>query len=213
MQFLLTFVALCVGVTVSPMEPEAKENLSEKFSVQGQTLVYDTVQVGADGEISADDAEDLLAHLQQNPDITVLELNSEGGSLYAGAEMARIVIDFELDTRVSGECFSSCVTIFLGGAKRQMMLGSKIGFHQTAWHASQIKEYFDEWHESEGWETPFEFTSWVYEDTQTEVFEDLMYMIDRGVDAAFAIRTKGIRNSDVWYPSRVELTQAGVLRD
>lgn len=213
MQAFLTFLALLIGMTASAPDIAADEAASDKFSIQGQTLVYDTVQVGPDGDITNDDIDAMLAQLTENPGITTLELNSEGGSVYAGFEMARIVIDFELDTIVSGECFSSCVSIFLGGNKRQMMLGSKIGFHQTAWAPSATQEYYEERRDGKGWETPFDFASWLYEDTQTEVYEELMYMIDRGVDAAFAIRTKGVRNSDNWYPSRVELVQAGVLRD
>ncbi|WP_406648094.1 ATP-dependent Clp protease proteolytic subunit [Aliisedimentitalea scapharcae] len=215
MHLFLTFFALLVGTLAGSLDTQARDVNNGKFMVAGHTLIYnsDLAVVGDNDEVANEDIDTLLTLLRANPDISVLELNSEGGSVYAGMEMARIVIDFGLDTIVSGECFSSCVTIFLGGSKRQMMLGSKIGFHQTAWPPAAIAEYYGEWRESEGWETPFDFAAWVYADTQTEVFEDLTYMIERGVDPEFAIRTKGIRNSDFWYPSRLELTNAGVLRD
>lgn len=186
------------------------------FRVDGETLVYDTTrgdEVGGTDDIEVAHIERLLALLRQNPEIRVLDLNSTGGSLYAGREMARIVLDFDLDTLVSGECFSSCVRIFLAGAGRRMLLGAKIGFHQTTWSPGSVEEYYNANRDSDGWGTPFDFASWVYEDTQTEVHDDLIYMIDRGVDAEFAVRTKGVRADDSWYPSRLELTRAGVLRE
>ena len=193
----------------------SKEPVEGKFTLRGDTLVYDTLTAAPDGEeeITSDDVEAMRDLLRANRGVKILELNSDGGSVWAGEEMARIVIDFELDTIVSGECFSSCVTIFLGGQSRRMMLGSKIGFHQNRWSPRSTESYYDKWRENEAWETPFDFASWIYEDTQSEVIEDLTYMIERGVDAAFAIKTKGVRNDDEWYPSRLELVQAGVLRD
>lgn len=193
----------------------AKETMEWKFTLRGDTLVYDTLTDAPDGEdeISTKDVDIMRDMLRANREIRILELNSDGGSVWAGEEMARIVIDFELDTIVSGECFSSCVTIFLGGKSRRMMLGSKIGFHQNSWSPKSTESYYEKWRENEKWETPFDFASWVYDDTQIEVAEDLTYMIERGVDPAFAIKTKGVRNDDEWYPSRLELMQAGVLRD
>lgn len=186
-----------------------------KFQIDGETLIYDTETTvnGDEAEITNSDIDRLLTHLRDNPQITTVELNSSGGSVYAGNEMARIVIDFELDTLVSGECSSSCVTIFLGGDRRRMLLGSKIGFHQREWPADAMQSYYDKWGKDSGWDTPFEFSSWVYEDTQAEMYEDLTFMIERGVDPTFAIETKRIPNSNEWFPSRLQLIHAGVLRE
>lgn len=182
-----------------------------KFDVQGSTLIYDT-EDRVNSEIESEDVDLLLNVLRDNEGITVLELNSTGGSVWAGREMARIVVDFGLDTIVNGECSSSCVRIFLAGNNRQMTLGSKIGFHQPRWSAASMESYYEKWREDDGWDTPFEFAEWVFDDTQREFHEDLAYMIDRGVSAEFAVRSKGIPNDDNWFPTRVELTLAGVLR-
>ena len=211
--YAVALAVFCTGML--PGASISREALSGKFTLEGDTLIYDTETAvsGEEADITTDDVDVLLDLLRANPGLRVLELNSDGGSVWASEEMARIVIDFELDTIVSGQCFSSCVTIFLGGKARRMMLGSKIGFHQTSWSSGSTQNYYEKWREDEGWETPFDFASWLYEDTQSEVYEDLSYMIERGVDPAFAIRTKGVRNDDDWYPSRLELVQAGVLRD
>ena len=63
------------------------------------------------------------------------------------------------------------------------------------------------------WETPFEFASWLYEDTQAEVFSDFEYLLERGVNAQFAIRTLKASSDSMWYPRRVELEAAGVLTE
>jgi hypothetical protein len=202
---------LCGVVLAGQAIAESHSELPDKFDIRGSTLVYDT-ETEVNTEIQSEDVDTLLEVLRSNEGLRTLELNSSGGSVWAGREMARIVIDFGLDTIVHGECASSCVRIFLAGKNRQMTLGSKLGFHQPFWSAANMQSYYEQWREQDGWATPFEFSEWVFEDTQREFHEDLTYMISRGVDAEFAVKSKGIPNSDNWYPSRVELSLAGVLR-
>ena len=207
LSLLVVFATLLATQTLA----ESHSDLPPKFDVRGTTLIYDT-ETNVNTEIESDDVDHLLAVLRANEGLRVLELNSSGGSVWAGREMARIVIDFGLDTIVHGECASSGVRVFLAGQNRQMTLGSKLGFHQPFWSAANMQSYYEQWREQDGWDTPFEFSEWVFEDTQREFHEDLTYMISRGVDAEFAVKSKGIPNSDNWYPTRVELTLAGVLR-
>jgi len=215
---LLCLILLCAPFAVAAKDVKRDapdETLGLKFWVQDTTLVFDTESKvnGDEAEMTVRDIKRLLAMLTDNPDITELELNSTGGSVFAGDEMARIVIDFELNTVVSGECSSSCVNVFLGGKQRRMYLGSKIGFHERSWSASAIKDYYQTNRASNKWETPFDFASWSYKDTQAEIHKDLVFFIDRGVDPGFAIRAKRVRPSGLWYPGRLELRHSGVLRD
>ena len=193
----------------------AKDPLPKKFSLDGQVLIYDTEAeaLGDDAEMTVGDVDVLREMLNKNPDVTELQLNSIGGSVYAGEEMAWIVIDFGLDTTVSGECISACVDLFLAGNRRRMMLGSKMGFHQRQWSPKSVKNYYESWSEDEGWESPFDFASWIYEDTQSEIYEHLTYLTERGVDAGFAIETLRVGPGGEWYPSRLKLIAAGVLRE
>lgn len=181
-----------------------------KFSLQGERLVYDTESGETDAEIEDVDVDALGELMRGNPAISTLVLNSGGGSVWAGMEMARIVLDYEIATEVDGECSSACVNIFLAGQSRSMTRGSKIGFHARSWAPSAVESYYETWREDEGWDTPFEFGSWIYEDTQAEIYDDLKYITSRGVDADFAIKTKTPR-SKTWYPRRDELERAGVL--
>ena len=185
---------------------------AEKFRTDGAALIYDTESAAdpAQQEIQPEDLDTLRRLLEDTPGLTKLVLNSGGGSVWVGNEMAHVVRDYELDTEVDGECSSSCVIVFLAGATRTMTRGSKIGFHQRSWAPDAVQSYYDRWREDEGWDTPFDFGSWLYQDTQTETWAELTYMISRGVDPAFAIETKRMR-ANTWFPARDALTAAGVL--
>ncbi|WP_341366804.1 hypothetical protein [Yoonia sp. BS5-3] len=212
--------SLAMGLIVVATDlPAQKFGLAEggvtgKFDLRGSVLIYnsDNAAVGGYPEIEMADVEELRGYLRSQPHIKTLELNSGGGSVWAGNEMARIVLDFGLNTRVEGECSSSCVNIFLAGQNREMARGSSIGFHQYGWTDEGIESYFKEWRDEENWRTPYDFASWLYQDTQHETAAHLEYMISRGVDPLFAIEAKKYRPA-MWYPTRSELEDAGVLRD
>lgn len=207
-------LALALSLTLAPLVSVARGDDSDgssKFSIEGAVLTYDT-EIAEDGEIEDDDVEVMLALLQANPGITTLVLNSGGGSVWAGNEMSRIALDFGLNTEVNGECSSSCVNIFLAGDRRKMRRGSKIGFHSRSWSPSATKRYYDRWREVENWETPFDFASWIYRDTQAEMHEDLSYVTSRGVDPQFAIRMIAPRDK-MWFPRREILKEAGFLTE
>jgi hypothetical protein len=188
---------------------------SGKFRLEGTTLVYDTVTPGEGqaASIEREDIDELLAHLRANDQITTLQLNSGGGAVWAANRMKQIIIDFGLDTHIHGICESSCVTVFLGGEKRTMSLGSVMGFHQIYWSADAIEDYYERNREDEGWDSPFEFAEWMYLDTQDEIFAHLSFMVSRGVDPEFAIKSISDPGSTMWRPYRITLLLAGVLTE
>jgi hypothetical protein len=186
---------------------------SEKFVIDGSTVIYDTYAASDEyeQEITWDDVDELEGLLKSNTNITKIELNSGGGIIEAAVFMADLIIDFELDTNVNGTCESACTLIFLGGEKRTVERGSWLGFHQSYWDAPYIQEFYERNKESDGWSNPFDFASWLYENTQQEVLRNLEYFVERGVDARFAIKTMRATSDDMWYPRRKELEAAGVI--
>ncbi|WP_420005293.1 hypothetical protein [Arenibacterium sp. LLYu02] len=201
---------LCLAAPALALDPA-----SSRLKVKGETLYFDT-ENAADteaGEIVTEDIDLFREVLQANPQVTELMLNSGGGSIYASSEIAWIVTDVGLNTTVDGECVSACVDIFLAGDRRRMTLGSKIGFHRRSWSPDSVESYYEDLREGQGWDTPFVFGSWIYEDTQREMYEYLSFMVSRGVDAGFAIETLQVDSGDEWYPSRLEMSAAGVLRE
>ncbi|MEM9967294.1 MAG: hypothetical protein AAF755_04245 [Pseudomonadota bacterium] len=202
-------VAVC-AVLALPLMAQAEE---QRFKITGTELFYasDVVEPGFSDDITFEDRDRLRALLRAHDHVEKLVFNSSGGGFYAANAIADLVIDFALDTQVQDRCESSCVTIFLAGQNRTMAPGGRIGFHQVRWSASSIEEYFAANQEEENWETPFDFAAWMYLDTQTETYTRLMYMLSRGVDPAFAIRTIRKPDTGMWYPNRAVLLSAGVL--
>ena len=181
------------------------------FKVEGSKLYFDTENIiGVDG-INNNHVENIFDILKSNDQIKTLVLNSEGGLIVAAQEIADLVIDAELDTHVDGVCFSACATIFLGGNVRSLGLGGKIGFHKGSWDATSIKSYYKTNKEDQGWLNPFEFASWLYEDTQSDVFKEFEYLLERGVQPNFAIKTLKADADGMWKPRRSELRSGGIL--
>lgn len=205
----MTRVAAALLALASLLGPASA---AERFTVDGTALIYDTEQSGAEG-INYKDVARLRELLRANPEVTKLQLNSSGGGYYPAFDMANILVDFDLDTEVLDECSSSCVFVFLGGRNRSMTRGGRIGFHRTYWEPESVEEYYNDVHGDRGWQDPFDFVSWNYEDTQLEVFERLTFMIERGVTAAFSIETLRADSSDMWYPYRIRLIAGGVLTE
>lgn len=211
---MLRLMTALVFLALAPAAA-AKEGLPQKFSLQGQTLVYDTETdvEGEPAEITDEDIGRLRKILEKHPEISEMQLNSIGGSVYAGAEIAGLVLEYGLDTSIDGECISACVDVFLAGNRRRMTIGSRIGFHQRSWPAPAVHKYYRSERKEQRWATPFEFGSWIYEDTQREIYDLLSYMVARGVDPGFAIETQRTGPGGEWYPSRLRLIAAGVLRE
>ncbi|OIQ43728.1 MAG: hypothetical protein BM558_10685 [Roseobacter sp. MedPE-SW] len=199
------------SLVLGPISLWAKESLSEKFEVKGSILIYDTEK--NNGEILDDDIRALKLSLRKNTEIKELQLNSSGGSVHAGTEMAQIVMKYQLDTYVEGECTSACVDVFLAGNRRHMARGAKIGFHQRSWASEAVQRFYRSNRNRNRWDTPFEFGSWIYADTQAEIHAHQLYMVSRGVDPGFVVTTLQAGAHDVWYPTEQELVAAGVLRE
>jgi len=196
---------LALAVTIISVCNIAKA--SEKFVIDGNTIIYDTYAASDEyeQEITWDDVDELESLLKSNKSIAKIQLNSDGGIIEAAFFMADLIIDFELGTNGSGTCESACSLIFLGGEKRIVERGSWLGFHQSYWDASYIQEYYEQNQNDSGWMTPFDFASWLYEDAQEEVLRNLEYFVERGVDARFAIKTMRATSDDMWYPRMKEM--------
>ena len=190
---------------------------NEKFTLDGNVLYYNTEIASKEEnrEINWDDVDSFKKILSENPQIKSVYITSWGGQIDAAIEIGDIIIDYELNTHAVEICFSACPLAFLGGEKRTLQRGDKIGFHQGTWDAASIEEYYDdkETQEYYGWKNPFDFASWLCEDTQREIYSEFKYYIERGIDPAFVIETMAARSDDGWYPRRKELLDANFLTE
>ena len=188
---------------------------NEKFKVDGEVLHYNTELAVEEinRQIMDEDVEVLLKTLKENPNIKTINLTSWGGYISAAVEMADIIIDFELDTHVKEICFSACPLLLVGGETRTLERGSKIGFHRSSWASDSMKSFYEdkETREIYGWKNEFDFSSWVYDDSQEEIYSQFKYYLERGVSPSFVIETMKARSEDGWYPRRKDLLEANVI--
>ena len=131
--------------------------------------------------------------LKSEPSIKQIVLNSAGGDIEAAFYMADLIIDYELDTNVSGTCESACFGL---------LVKSGLSSEARGWISSvllgcpYIEDYFERNKDSEGWSNAFDFASGLYGDTQQEVLRNLQYFVERGVDAGH-IKTMKATSDDM----------------
>lgn len=85
----------------------------------------------AKGDIGNGSAKALEKAIFENPDITLLEIDSPGGFVREEEMVFNIVQEHKLDTLVLGRCSSACTGIFLAGERRYIGPKARLGFHQA----------------------------------------------------------------------------------
>ena len=204
-------------VSLSMMLNSVNVYANEKFKVDGNILHYNTeIAVDENNQIiNSEDVDYLLKTLKDNPNIKTLHLTSWGGSIGAAADMSDIIIDFGLNTHVKEICFSACNLLLIGGETRTLEQGSKIGFHRSSWSSESMKDYYKDKENQEyfGWENEFDFSSWVYDDSQEDIYKQFKYYLERGISPEFVIETMRARSEDGWYPRRKELIEANIITE
>ena len=186
-----------------------------KFVVENRILHYNTELATKEENqvITFDDIDVFDKVLKENPNIKVVHLTSWGGDIESSYEIADLIIDYDLDTHVVDICFSGCTTLLLGGKRRTLEKGSKVGFHRSWWDVDLMKDYYEENKEYEGWGNIFEFAAWIHEDAQEEIYKDFEFLLERGIDPLFSIKTLKAEKNDGWYPRRKELLNANFLTE
>ena len=186
----------------------------DKFTIDQAKLIYDTenIEDWENAEINQDDPDIFFQLLSENPQITTVQLNSGGGLQADAYEISDLIIDFDLDTHVNGICHSSCTILFLAGNKRTVERGSTLGFHQLHWAAESQRVYY-EYYLGTDWNDEFEYAEWLYNDAQATILLDMEYLLERGVEPSFAIKTLQADSYDMWIPRRKELINAGVITE
>ncbi|MBL6785619.1 MAG: hypothetical protein ISQ32_04880 [Rickettsiales bacterium] len=179
------------------------------FTLQGDTLIYDT----GDVDIKEDDYNNLKEILLENDDIKTIQLNSYGGDLFAANAMGDLIVDFELNTHAVGICESACINIFIAGEKRTLERGSKLGFHRAYMEVDLVREDYVLFKDEMGWEDEFDLAVYMYDIGMDDAFTELKLLLERGVDADFAIRTLSTESDGMWYPRRKELIEANVITE
>jgi hypothetical protein len=127
--------------------------------------------------------------LEVNPKIQVIRLKGPGGRIGEAHELRRLIGERGLVTYVGSTCASACTIAFLGGSRRYLAPGARLGFHRGTFPGATIGEL------------------------DRENNADRRWLIGMGVPRWFADRAYSTPNDDIWWPTPHELWQAGVITD
>jgi len=132
----------------------------------------------------------LINTLAAYPGIERAMLASEGGLVFAARAIALNISRQRIDTHVDEICNSACTIAFIGGQRRTLAAGGKLGFHRYRMGISN---------------------SPVNIDIDMELEKERRFFERQGVSADFVARVFDAGHDAIWYPGPDELAAAGVI--
>jgi hypothetical protein len=139
------------------------------------------------GNFGSGSAEEVGKVIASAKKLRVVSLESHGGRLREAADIAKAVRERHLDTYVEGYCESACTYIFLAGVDRAATPNAKIGFHSPDFPG------FDA-------------------NTRSEMTEKMLNVYrSYNISGSFLERVAKTKTADMWYPTRDELIDNGVI--
>lgn len=192
---ILTLISVYSGFQSLFADREAMRDAAARAQ-HPQVVPYTLTPAGDDrlihltGDFEFGITRDLEALLRQHRDATGIVLNSDGGQIYEGRGVARLITLHGLNTHVFDTCKSACVTAFVAGATRTLGPDGKLGFHQYRLDA--------------GFANPLV-------DVAAEQERDRRFYAGRHIDPGFLRKVFDRPPDEIWFPPRDELLAAGVI--
>nr|CAA6806890.1 MAG: Unknown protein [uncultured Thiotrichaceae bacterium] len=149
-----------------------------------KTTVYLT------GDLDFTSNQDLIDLLVKHPEITTVELHSNGGLVYAARAIAFNIAKYNIDTHVAHSCNSACPIAFMAGKQRTLEENGALGFHQYKLERLQ----------------PLQIKS-----IKAEQEKDSKYFLSRGVSPEFLKQLYQSEHDLIWQPDRELLLGAGII--
>ena len=154
-------------------------------------LSEDGTKVYLRGDLDFIHNQDLTTLLSMDNKLTTVELESNGGLIYAARALALTIEKYRLDTHVQNYCNSACSIAFIAGKQRTLSPAGKIGFHQYKLTRQQ----------------PLQIES-----IKAEQAKDRDYFAQRGVSTTFLEQLYQSEHANIWQPNREVLLEAGVIQ-
>jgi hypothetical protein len=154
------------------------------LSATGEALVVK-------GELTEGVANAFEAALANAPNAKRVDLDSIGGLIVEAERIAEAIRGRELDTNVTGVCFSACTHVLLGGVHRTAPRRNSVGFHRPY--------TLDDEEEAPDPDAPY-----------AAIIARSFYEKAK-LPPAFIARIFATPIAAMWKPSRRELLEAGVL--
>lgn len=138
------------------------------------------------GDLEFGSARALRMALDASPGTRVVRIESRGGRVKEGVAMGLLLRDRGVDTLVSTECSSACVTAFAGGARRLITADAKLGLHSAGGAGATAQSVAEANRESDA------------------------FIASRGVDLRVLEKGSAVANSAIWFPPPWVLLASGL---
>ncbi len=177
------------NVAVDQAKRQQNLELSRQFNYSFE-LHGDGTLVHLFGPLDNGVTRDLEAFLGDHPAVQAIVLDSDGGSIYEGRGVARLIIERELATYSLSGCSSACATAFIGGSRRWLAPQARLGFHQYELQSRILMPDID---------------------SAAELRKDFEQFALRGVDTEKLAPALSTPSANMWYPDHTLLLEAGVI--
>ena len=174
-------------ITRNQLSKNLKQQQLEKYRLD---VIPEQNLVRLDGSIELGVTELLINILQQYPRTSFLQLNSDGGNIFAARGLAQLIEKQGLKTQVTQTCNSACTLVYIAGARRTIGPEGRLGFHQYRLLAGY----------------PDTFTN-----PDSEQDKDRLFFFRKGVTQDFLDRIYSSAADSIWYPDQQMLLGAGVV--
>ncbi len=154
---------------------------------QGHTVSVEDTNLQITGYLAWGVLGEVSRALASNPGIQTVVLNSPGGHVGVGTRLYDEIRSHGLDTYADEMCASACTLAFLGGTRRYVRAGARLGFHAVGGDGAN----------SIG--------------AGTNKIRSLFEATD--VPETFVQRVFATPSDSAWYPSRKELIGAHIVTD
>ena len=183
-----TFQSLYVYLKQEPVDTETTKIVTlPGYSLE---LIRNNTFIELNGDFQPGITRDLAALLQQTPSVTAIILNSDGGRIYEGRGIAKLIQQYQLDTYSTKNCKSACTIAFVAGKIRRLLSPAQLGFHQYQLESEQGHPFID---------------------TDAEQQKDYAFFIQQRIPTEFVEKIFTTPYSEIWFPDAEELLKAGVI--
>jgi len=169
------------------IQSEFEAERAAKYSIEP---TFDGRSLTLTGSLELGITRRLIDHLEAHPNVEQIVLASTGGNIFEARGLSNTIRRNGLNTLVVAECSSACTTVFIGGAKRQLAHGGKLGFHQYRIDADYAVLNANPLNEQD---------------------RDRAVFLQSGVAVWFLEKMFDSRSSQMWYPELSELIDAHVV--
>ena len=150
-------------------------------------IIRDGTAIELNGGITFGLTDEIERLLKTAPGVHAIILNSPGGRVKEAKNLQKLIGERGLVTYVRSDCASACTIAFMGGVRRYIGQGARLGFHRSTLDGATSQQ------------------------TDEENDDDRRALIAAGAAAWFANRAYSTPSNSMWWPSVDELSAANVI--